>query len=79
MKKADKPSTNAIQSAADRMKRGVEYSDEDLWKDDPDESPAKPAETSDDTPIVSPAKPAKPNDSNHTVLRQRRRSRGRKS
>lgn len=63
MKQADKPSTNAIQSAADRMKRGAEYNDDDLWKDDPDDSPAKPAKT---------------DDGNHTVLRQRRRPRGRK-
>jgi hypothetical protein len=64
MKKAAKPSTNAIQGAAERMTRGAQHADDDLWKDEPDQSTDKPAEASDDT---------------HTVVRQRRRPRGRKA
>ena len=64
MKKAAKPGTSATQSAAERMTRGAQYSDEDLWKDEPDHTPDKPAKDSDDTPIV---------------VRQRRRPRGRKA
>ncbi len=67
MKKADKPSSNATQSTAERLSRGVEHNDEDLWKDEPDPSPAKPA------------KPAEPSTQAPIVLRQRRRPRGRKA
>jgi hypothetical protein len=64
MKKAAKPGANATQSAAERMSRGAAQADDDLWKDEPDQSTDKPAEASDDT---------------HTVVRQRRRPRGRKA
>ena len=70
MKKADKPRSNATQSTAERLSRGVEHNDEDLWKDEPDPSPAKPAK---------PAKPAEPSTQTPIVLRQRRRPRGRKA
>jgi hypothetical protein len=64
MKKADKPRSNATQGAAERLSRGAEHNNDDLWKDEPDPSPAKPAEPSTQTPLV---------------LRQRRRPRGRKA
>ena len=64
MKKATKPSTNAVQGAADRMTRGALHADDDLWRDEPDQDTDKPAEASGDT---------------HTVARQRRRPRGRKA
>jgi len=52
MKKAAKPSTNAIQGAAERMTRGAQHADDDLWADEPQQGTDKPAEASDDTRIV---------------------------